>query len=44
MQISAEKLIAPAVLIAATSIPSWYEVPLGSFGLSVEHILLLLLQ
>lgn len=42
MQISAEKLIAPAVLIAATSIPGWYEVPFGAFGLSVEHILLLM--
>ena len=42
MRISPEKLIAPAVLLAATSTGSWLEVPFGSFGISIEHILLLI--
>ncbi len=41
MQISAEKLIAPAVLIAATSVAHWHEVKFGAFGVSIEHFLLI---
>ncbi len=42
MRISPEKLIAPAVLLVATSTGSWLEVSFGSFGVSIEHMLLLI--
>lgn len=39
---NAELIIAPALILSATSFGNNLEVPIGGFGVSVEHILLLI--
>lgn len=41
MRVTAENLIAPTLLLAATCIGINGEIPAGAFGISIEHILLL---
>ena len=42
MTISSERLIAPLLIISATSLNFSFSIPAGSFGISIEHMLLML--